>query len=155
MTYRKFESLTLISLTREQHEKTCGYWYLVQELCSSHTAFRTAAALFRWLEDRGLEMTKELPAHGEHSYQEIKGSYGKRYLGDRLSISESAVEDMLMVLDNAEYTIGYVTHEDGICVVNIVSRGNPRVTFDYATARAYEDRGMPGFPGAAVYAATA
>lgn len=155
MTYRKVESLTLTSLTKEQHERTCGYWYLVQERHGSHTAFRTAAAVFRWLEDRCLEMTKELPEHGEHSYQEIKGSYGTRYLGDRLSIDESAVESMVMVLNNAEYTIGYVTHEDGIRVVNIVSRGNPRVTFDYATAQSYEDTGRPGFPGAAVYAATA
>lgn len=140
------KSLTLSSLTQEQHERTCGYWYVVQDQHAPHTAFRTREALLGWLADRNIKLTRGLPAHGEHSFQYLEGQYARRYVGS-ISDIESRIEDQILILDNAEYTVGYVTHEDGIRVVNIVGRGNPRTVFDYRLAQAHQDSGKPGFPG--------
>lgn len=140
------KSLTLSSLTQEQHERTCGYWYLVQDSHAPHTAFRTREALLRWLADRNIKLTRDLPAHGEHSFQYLEGQYARRYIGDESQIN-ARLQDQILVLDNAEYTIGYVTHEDGIRVVNIVGRGNPRTVFDYRLSQAHIDAGRSGFPG--------
>lgn len=141
----KTKSLTLSTLTQEQHKRTCGYWFVVQDYGSPHTAFRTRDALLLWLGQRGLSLTDLLPAHGAFSYQQIVGQYGRRYVGDIGQI-ESRIEDQILILDNAEYTIGYVTHEDGIRVVNIIGRGNPRTVFDYRLAQEHIDAGKSGFP---------
>jgi hypothetical protein len=140
------KSLSLCTLTQEQHEKTCGYWYLVHESHGPHTAFRTREALMRWLSERGLALTKPLPSHGEHSFQYIEGNYARRYIRSVDDIV-SCIENQILILDNAEYTDAYVTHEDGLRVVNIVTRGNPRLVFDYHLAQAHFDSGKPGFPG--------
>lgn len=145
---QKTKSLSLSTLTQEQHEKTCGYWLIVQDYHSPHTAFRTREGFFRWAEDRGLAIEKPLPAHGEHSYQAIIGQYDRRWIGD-VSDIEARIEDQILVLDNAEYTIGHVTIEDGIRVVNVIARGNPRTVFDYRTAQAHIDAGKVGFPAVA------
>ena len=141
------KSLTLATLTQEQHERTCGYWYLVQDSHTAHTAFRTREALLTWLADRNINLTQDLPAHGEHSFQYLEGQYGRRYVGS-ISDIESRIEDQVMVLDNAEYTVGYVTEEEGLRVVNIITRGNHRTVFDYRLAQAHVDAGKSGFPGA-------
>jgi hypothetical protein len=144
---QKTKSLSLATLTQEQHDRTCGYWLIVQDYHSPHTAFRTCEGFFRWAEDRGLDIEKSLPAHGEHSYQTIIGQYGRRYIGD-VSEIESRIEDQILVLDNAEYTIGYVTIEDGIRVINVIGRGNPRMVFDYRSSQDHIDAGKVGFPAA-------
>ena len=141
----KTKSLSLSTLTQEQHERTCGYWYIVEDYHSPHTAFRTREALLRWLDDRNIKLTKDLPAHGEHSYQHLDGQYATRYVGG-LSDIQGRIEDNIMVLHNAEYTVGYVTHEDGFRVINVISRGNPRMVFDYRIAQEYADTGKRGFP---------
>jgi len=141
----KTKSLTLATLTQEQHERTCGYWYIVQDMHGPHTAFRTREALYRWLHGRGLSLTADLPAHGEHSFQYIRGNYARRYVGD-ISQIEARIDDQILVLDNAEYTIGYVTEEDGLRVVNIVGRGNPRMVFDYRMSEAHVDSGADWLP---------
>ena len=140
------KSLTLSSLTQEQHERTCGYWYVVQDNHAPHTAFRTREALLCWLSDRNINLTKDLPAHGEHSFQFLEGQYARRYAGS-ISDIEHRIEDQILILDNAEHTIGYVTHENGIRVVNIIGSGNPRIVFDYRLAQAHIDAGKSGFPG--------
>ena len=142
----KTKSLSLCTLDQEQHEKTCGYWYLIKESHGPHTAFRTRGSLMRWLRDRGLSLTKHLPSHGEHSFQYIDGNYARRYIGSIDNI-QSRIEDQILILDNAEYTVAYVTHEEGLRVVNIVNRGNPRIVFDYHLAQSHYDTGENGFPG--------
>ena len=139
------KSLSLSTLTQEQHERTCGYWYVVQDMMGPHTAFRTREALMRWLLDRGLSLTKPLPSHGEHSFQYIDGNYAKRYVGD-ISKIDGRIEDQILILDNAKYTIGYITHEEGLRVVNITSSGNSRTVFDYRLAQSHVDAGLPSFP---------
>jgi len=147
----KTKSLSLSTLTQEQHEKTCGYWYIVQDMHGPHTAFRTREALMRWLSDRGLSLTRPLPGRGEHSFQYIAGNYARRYVGDMNQI-EAQIEDRILVLDNAEYTVGYITHEDGLHVVNIVGPGNSRMVFDYGLAQGHFDAGACGFPAISIFA---
>lgn len=48
-----YDKLTVISLTPEQHARTCNYWYVV--------AFTHKHHLMMWLEDRGLTLTQPLP----------------------------------------------------------------------------------------------
>lgn len=138
-------SLSLTTLTPEQHARTCGYWYTVQTFLP-HTAFRTRAALLRWLADRDLTLTQALPDHGEHSYQPLCGAYAYRYVRDCGDI-ESAIVDEVLTMSNGDYTVGYVTQENGIRVVNTVIPNGPRVVFDHRIARAHADAGKPGLPG--------
>lgn len=145
---QKTKSLSLSTLTQEQHDRTCGYWLIVQDYHSPHTAFRTREGFFRWAEDRGLSIEVALPAQGEHSYQTIIGQYGRRWIAD-VSDIETRIEDQILVLDNVEYTIGYVTIEDGVRVINVIGRGNPRTVFDYRLSQDHIDSGNAGFPAVA------
>lgn len=70
-----YNRLGLCQLTPEQHGRTCGYWFTVTDHSTAHTAFRTKDQLMRWLEERNIELTSPLVAHGEHSYQQLKGEF--------------------------------------------------------------------------------
>jgi hypothetical protein len=65
MTYKQvYDKLYATSLTQEQHEKTCNYWFIVHNGAMSHTAFETRAGLDRWMSERGLALESELPEAG-------------------------------------------------------------------------------------------
>lgn len=80
--YREtYNLLSVVALTREQRSRTCGYWYTVSNGHMAHTAFRTRAALDKWLLDRGLTLPTPLPAQvgtwaavdltGQHYHREL------------------------------------------------------------------------------------
>lgn len=82
MTTAQYDKLTVISLDQEQHSRTCGYWYLVQNQHSAHTAFRTIEGLQKWAKERGLNLP-ELPAErGVYSFHFMPGSYSDHMHGN-------------------------------------------------------------------------
>lgn len=138
-----YDRLFATSLTPEQHERTCGYWFTVTNAATAHTAFATRAGLDRWAAERGLTLENELPEAGTwgttrvlYGYSEV--SHGE-FLGDeRRNMRPGAFYSLRPVLataalSNGQYTLALITEEDGIRVVNTLNPNvRDRVTFDYA-----------------------
>ena len=103
MSYtRHYDKLYATTLTREQHERTCGYWFTVTNGATAHTAFATRAGLDRWLAERGLSLENELPEAGTWGTTRVAGQYCTESHGEF-----SATEDnpYRMVEDDAWHQI--------------------------------------------------
>lgn len=139
---RLYKNLSVTALNAEQHAKTCGYWYLVQESCASHCAFATRTGLERWLYERGL--TCEIPTavepedygRGKTNWAPVTGTYGEsKHMNTEEFYALPAVIET-KGLSNGDYVGVRITEEGGIRVVHTL---NPNVvwrkTFDYSEAR--------------------
>jgi hypothetical protein len=70
------DKLTLIQITPKMHDRTCGYWYLVQSNHSAYEAFATLSCLMHWLDERGLTIdAAKLVPLGQYGYQPIQGQF--------------------------------------------------------------------------------
>lgn len=136
-----FDHLSLSSLNQEQHQRTCGYWYVATNNNGPHTAFRTKAAALRWLERFGLTIEDELPDPGASSFRRVQGGYRRVGHMDVGAFNALSGEKVLC-LDNANYTEGVVTtDEDGLRTLHHLNCNVDRPTFDHAVSRAKEDAG--------------
>lgn len=151
---RTYSNLRATSLTPEQHERTCGYWYTVTSGAMAHTAFATRAGLDRWLRERNLTLANDLPAQGEfgttaivgsyceRAYLDIDDDYRERHYPDGYDDDEAAFYalqpvDATPVLSNGDYTLGLLTEDaEGVRTVHYL---NPNVktrrVFDYKRTR--------------------
>lgn len=151
MTYiSNRRGLTWMSLTREQHDRTCGYWYTVQSHGTALTAFRTRAAFLQWLANRELAVEADIPEHGEFAHGCIGGEYREAM---HLSYEEFYAVNGYRgrELSNSQYTLAIYAHDDdGLVTVHTL---NPncadRPIFDHLGTQALIDVGTePGeFPG--------
>lgn len=119
---RTYNNLTFASITPEQHARTCGYWYLVQQNHTPYTAFATLEAFYRWAGERGLSVDEsKIPAKGQHSYQQISGSFREACHMDPVAFN--AIEgDETRQLDNGSYTAGKITTDaDGLRTVHYLN----------------------------------
>jgi hypothetical protein len=110
---REYGNLYVASLTREMHERTCGYWYTVTNGATAHTAFRTRAELDDWLAERGLSLATSLPRDaGVYGSTAVVGSY--RTSMDRDVARFDAIAPILVtqVLDNGKRTLAKVTEDE-------------------------------------------
>ena len=139
---RTYSSLYAATLTPEQHERTCDYWFTVTNGATAHTAFATHDGLDRWLAERGLSLEKPLPPVGEAGWSPIRGEYRTAMHGEFLSGDyrdgmgpgefyglrpTAATAD----LSNGDWTLALITEEDGVRTVHTLNpnvRG--RVVFD-------------------------
>lgn len=141
--YGTTKNLHVTSLTQEQHEKTCGYWYTVTDGAMAHTAFATERGLLHWMQERGLELTAPLPARGTWSTQKIQGNYTRICTMDLVSFERLAHENhpKIKILDNGEYTMGIVTtNENGSKTVHHLNCNiRTRPVYDYQQTRAELD----------------
>lgn len=136
-----FDKLTISSLTKEMHERTCGYWYVVQNRFGPHTAFRTRAHALRWLERLGLTVKHDLPEEGNFLFQPIKGAYRRSSHMDAAAF-EALRGETLPCLDNAQYTKGVITSDDdGLRTLHHLNCNLTREIYDYRLMREQEDRG--------------
>lgn len=134
-----FNKLTICALDREQHEKTCGYWYVVQNMHGPHTAFKTKAQALRWLDRLGLTIERELPEAGAHDFQWVKGSYRRDSHVD-VAVFDALVGETVPCLDNAQYTKGVVTTDaDGIRTLHHLNCNLPREVYDYRLTREQDE----------------
>lgn len=110
----KYSSLSLTTLDQAGQVRTCNYWYLVQNGVTAHTAFTNREALLLWLKLRGLELTEDLPQHGESSYQPIKGEYctESHMWAHEFNALPSLYESK--GLSNGDYTMLRFTIADGV-----------------------------------------
>jgi hypothetical protein len=119
---REYSNLNATSLTREMHERTCGYWYTVTNGAMAHTAFRTRAELDEWLAERGLSLAAPLPHDiGVAGWSAVTGSY--RTSMDRDRARFEAIVPMLVttVLSNGERTLAKVTDDGDMRTVHFMN----------------------------------
>ncbi|TDX21598.1 hypothetical protein DFO67_1358 [Modicisalibacter xianhensis] len=134
MTY---DNLHLIQIDSEQASRTCGpYYYLVQNNFMAHTAFRTEQGLMRWLEERGLELSKPLVAKGEHQSQPIIGAYRDCMTMDEDAFNALAADLETRTMSNATYTLAKIIRVEGVNEVHYLNPNcHGRVVFDYQESR--------------------
>jgi hypothetical protein len=149
MTYRQaYSNLWATSLTREQHERTCGYWFTVTHgPGTAHTAFATRAGLDRWLSERGLSLENDLPEAGTWGNTRIAGEYREESHGEFVSddyrdgMGEGDFYSLRPVLatqtwSNGRITLALITEEDGIRTVHTLNPNvKTRVEFDHHKTR--------------------
>lgn len=132
---KHYSNLTLISITPPQHSLTCGYWYLIHHQGMSYTAFATLEGLSRWMEERGLTLSEELPERGVHSAQKLIGEFS-----ENCHMSYDAFYSLqgqrTKQLSNGDYTLAIITDDAGHKTVNYLNPNcKDRHIFDYALAR--------------------
>lgn len=143
---RTYSGMWLCSLTAEQRERTCSYWYTVTTFGSTpHTAFRTRQALLRWLDLTGLQAKIDIPPHGEWSSSRLLGSYREEmHLHDAASFyGLDGIRARAM--SNGDYVDAIVTTDpyDGLRTIHTL---NPNVknrrTYNHQESREREDSGL-------------
>jgi len=108
---RTYNSLSWCSLDRQQHEKTCGYWYVLQEHHGPHTAFRTREEFLAWAALYRLDLDADaVPQIGTHAYGRLSGQYRRT---SHLSYDEFFAIDgeRIRLMDNGEVTLGLVAND--------------------------------------------
>lgn len=145
MTIRTYTGMWLCALTPEGRERTCSYWYTVTTFgMTPHTAFRTKAALLRWLELTGLSVEGEIPEHGVHGCFRINGEYREEmHMHDAASFY-SLQGVITRAMSNGDYVDGIVTTDgDGLRTIHTL---NPNVknrrVYDHRESREREDSGL-------------
>jgi hypothetical protein len=118
---REYGGLRATSLDRKGHERTCGYWYVVTNGATPHTAFRTRDEVDVWLYERGLSLAQSLPDAGTWATTEITGSY--RTSMDRDAARFGAIDPILVTkqMDNGVWTLAKVTEDDGVRTVHFMN----------------------------------
>ena len=130
-------NLHLITCDQDHHDRTCGYWYIVQSGAMANCAFSRRESFMQFLSERGLELTEELPSHTERSFQSIAGSYRTQMHGsydEFFALSGTRTR----TLSNGQYTVAIITQDDdGIRTVHTLNPNcRDRPVFDYAESRA-------------------
>ena len=118
----EYGNLRATSLNREQHERTCGYWYTVTSGATAHTAFRTWSELHRWLTERGLTLDGPLSYYtGEWATATITGSYRKASHRDVTVFDALQPVRTTRVMDNGCMTPAKITEADGIRTIHYMN----------------------------------
>jgi hypothetical protein len=146
-----YDKLHATSLTSEQHERTCGYWFTVTSGATAHTAFATRAGLDRWLSERGLSLAGELPDAGTWGTTRVTGEYRTASHGAFSPAEDNpyrmvaddewgALSPMAATADlsNGRYTLALITEQDGIRTVHTLNPNvKTRVEFDRRNTAAW------------------
>ncbi len=131
------DNLHLITCDQERHDRTCGYWYLIQSRAMSCTAFARRESFLQYLNERGLSLSESMPAHTEWSSQHISGQYREQM---HMSYDEffALVGSRTRTLSNGQYTLAIITSDDdGIRTVHTLNPNcHDRPVFDYTESRA-------------------
>lgn len=106
----RYDKLFLCSLDKDQHARTCGYWYTVTTNSTSLTAFRTKAALLLWLGEHGIKPTAHIPDEGEHSCQHLIGAYKVVYADQATFYRLAGVHTA--AIHNGKYRPAVILHDD-------------------------------------------
>lgn len=142
-----YNHLSITSLTPEQKARTCGYWYLVQDQCSPHTAFETRVAALTWLSALKLTIPELLEEEGIFQTQNIIGAYSRDCI-----MCDKTTWDLLpgipmAILENGSYRYGKLSEDiDGrrrLIALNCNSKWAAEI--DYDTCRKFKRQGITIF----------
>lgn len=129
---RHYKDLTLITPVFIQG---IGYWYLIHHQGMSYKAFATFEGLSRWMAERGLNFSQELPERGVYSIQKLVGEFS-----ECAHMSYDAFYSLeghrTKQLSNGSYTLAIITADDtGHRTVNYMNPNcKDRHIFDYHLA---------------------
>jgi hypothetical protein len=145
MEQMMYENLSVCALNAEQHLRTCGYWYVVTDRASPHTAFATQRGLLRWMEERGLSVDAVPKAvapldsgKGLSNHCRIHGKYATRtHMSMDAFYALPNVVVRTKALCNGDYVEALITQEDGYRTVHTLNPNvRDRKVFDYRDTRA-------------------
>ncbi len=131
-----YKGLCVITFDQTLHDRSCNYWYAVQSYATAHTAFHSQAGLYRWLEERGLELRGELPIAPTWGVTAIVGEYRQAHhlSYDAFYALPAIIETKVM--SNGDYTLGRITKDaDGLRTVHYLNCNlKHRPVYDYRVA---------------------
>ena len=108
-----------------------GNLYLVTSGSRSHFAFRTKEGVQNWMSERGLRLSEELPNAGIAKNLSIIGGYRCCQYRNVEEFNALPAEHKCKVLDNAQFTLGKITEENGLKVIHSLLPCSDRIVFDY------------------------
>ena len=133
----KYDNLYLAVITKERHERTCNYWYLIDNSATAHTAFTTEHGVMTWLNERNLKLTKPLTEPGVFSTQKIEGKYQTKSHMDK-KYFDNNLQPVLCskTLSNGDYVVAKITEDiEGIRTVHTLNPNvRDRYVFNYQEA---------------------
>lgn len=136
--------LGLCCLTPTMRENTCSYWFtLTTRVSTPHTAFRTRAALLKYLERRGLALSAPLPDDlGTHAWIPIVGEYVEIQHFNRASFDAVAGERFAALNNGAYRPAISESLPDGRRAIHRMNCNVEQESFDYRLSSAAEDMGQ-------------
>lgn len=126
----KYQNLSLTVLKKSDRLKHGNYKYLIQSSCTAHSAFHTKKGVKRWLSERGLRIGKKLGWN--YPVYNLIGSYAKNsmMIDPVLFYSLFYGKTPIPVLDNGDYTEGFISDDDGIRIINLLNPNCKRKIID-------------------------
>jgi len=158
--YKKLEGMSLTQVTKEDADQTRGhYYYLVTIGSTPCTAFCTKYGFLRWLNARGLKVTRPLVPKGEFQHQRLEGhcyEIGSSIDDFRALADQRRRKADLYTLHNARYLPAYLhTEADGAVTVTFPWSGlgdEPGINYWHGVAiergvcyRTSPEEGIPGW----------
>lgn len=133
-------NLSLVTYNQHMHDTGANFWYAVRCQEMAHAAFRTRAGLRRWMNDRGIRFTQDIPSEGTFSYQRLEGRYRSTSWVSTAHFNALAGSDFARdhglqtkVLSKGNYTLGLIFQDEDM--VHNVNFLNPNViggvVYDY------------------------
>lgn len=128
----------------EEQQKRHSYRYLVQCSATPHTAFRTKEALYKYIDERGLRLDKELPEPGTWEVIDIIGTYREiSHLSYDYFYDLRGVVCETRTLSNGRYTLARITDDyDGNRTVHTMNPNNKyRIEYDHQESEKLKNLG--------------
>lgn len=124
----EYRNLTVCRLTKEHHDRTCGYWYTVQSSWTALTAFESRDSLDLWLGQFGLVLDGELNNPGD--WCKINGVYRVEYCLESADQFLKRPGARVRRMSNGDYTVGIIRRDtDGARTV-MVHHGPDKIILD-------------------------
>lgn len=126
----EYNSLMLCIVDRKKNSSGigCGYFYLVTNGGSSHTAFRTRQELRTWLQMTGLKLAKR-----KNRCVELEGKYSHslEMLNTKEFFNKYGKFEPYPILENGAYTIGFAERKASGVTLHIQNSNSDRWEMDY------------------------
>lgn len=137
-TYNK---LTVTFADQTKPAIGCGYFFIVHNGWTSHTAFRTKRALRTWMKECGLKLGKRIHS----TCWEIKGQYSRNceMISHDLFVNKYGKLTPFYALDNGDYTLGFIEPTISGNVLHVQNPNSDRKVYDYFEVMNHLEKGTP------------
>lgn len=137
----EYNKLSLYIHDKNKAPVGCGYYYVVTNASTSHTAFRTKEALKYWLKTTGLKIGKR--HWGSAMF--LTGSYTSvcEMLNNDEFIAKHAGKKTFYSLCNGSYSIGFIEETPTGNILYCQNPNTDRFIFDYFKVMKHLETGTP------------
>lgn len=138
----QYNKLSLFIQDKSKKPIGCGYYYIVTNGATSHTAFRTKTALKYWLKITGIRIGKRQWCKGS---VKLTGSYSSvtEMLNNDEFIAKHAGKKTFYSLFNGSYSIGFIEETPTGNILYCQNPNTDRFIFDYAKVTKHLESGTP------------